>query len=155
MSNAQTPKAAVPKRAHLTKSLLLFMQVAMYTLNGTYLGLHDVRNGRLQLCTDTQKKLNAAWTFGTSYAQTVKYRTFYTSCQCQRVLSQPLPPHGYWLRDNLYIFHTLTPQFKRPEINWEDLSMEVMMLLSFWGRFSVRRKKCFNPWTVFKLGVSL
>ncbi|KAF6023262.1 TMEM67 [Bugula neritina] len=43
--------------------------VAVYKLNGEYLGIQSVRNGLLQLCPNTQEKLNAAWSFGAAYAQ--------------------------------------------------------------------------------------
>ncbi|WAR13151.1 MKS3-like protein [Mya arenaria] len=42
-------------------------RVARYSLDGNFIGLSNVLNGRLQLCADTSKKLNAAFTFGTSY----------------------------------------------------------------------------------------
>jgi len=47
------------------------LQVAVYKLNGEYLGIQSVRNGLLQLCPNTQEKLNAAWSFGAAYAQSV------------------------------------------------------------------------------------
>lgn len=46
-------------------------RVARYTLNGTYLGISNVTDGRLQLCSDTTSRLNAAYTFGTYYEQSV------------------------------------------------------------------------------------
>ncbi|XP_052232195.1 meckelin-like isoform X2 [Dreissena polymorpha] len=47
-------------------------RVARYSLSGEYLGLSDVLNGRIQLCKDTTIRLNAAFTFGTTYKQTCK-----------------------------------------------------------------------------------
>ncbi|XP_062619193.1 meckelin-like [Saccostrea cucullata] len=44
-------------------------RVGRYTLNGTYLGTSEVKGGRLQLCSDTTSRLNAAYTFGTYYEQ--------------------------------------------------------------------------------------
>lgn len=46
-------------------------RVARYTLNGDYLGISTVENGRIQLCPDTSEKLNAAFVFGTTYSQSV------------------------------------------------------------------------------------
>lgn len=46
-------------------------RMARYSLEGEYLGLSNVLNGRIQLCPDTSEKLNAAFTFGTYYSQTV------------------------------------------------------------------------------------
>ncbi|XP_067936702.1 meckelin-like [Watersipora subatra] len=51
------------------------LYVAIYTINGTYLGIQNVRNGRIQLCPNTYEKLNAAWSFGTAYEQSC---TLYT-----------------------------------------------------------------------------
>lgn len=46
-------------------------RMARYSLDGEYLGLSNVFNGRIQLCPDTSEKLNAAFTFGTYYSQSV------------------------------------------------------------------------------------
>ena len=48
-------------------------RVARYNLNGEYIGLSTVQNGRIQICADTTKRLNAAYVFGTTYTQTVRY----------------------------------------------------------------------------------
>ena len=55
----------------------LTLQVAVYTLNGTYLGLRPVGGGTIQLCPDTNERLNAAWSFGTAYSQSVSDTTQY------------------------------------------------------------------------------
>ena len=47
-------------------------RVARYSLEGEYMGMSNVRNGRIQLCPDTSERLNAAFTFGTYYAQSVR-----------------------------------------------------------------------------------
>ncbi|XP_021355740.1 meckelin-like [Mizuhopecten yessoensis] len=47
----------------------LNFQVARYSIDGKFLGISPVTNGLLQLCTDTTKKLDAAYTFGTYYSQ--------------------------------------------------------------------------------------
>lgn len=52
---------------------LLEYRVGRYTLNGTYLGISPVTGGLLQLCSDTTSRLNAAYTFGTYYEQTVRF----------------------------------------------------------------------------------
>ena len=41
--------------------------VGTYTPNGTYLGLQSVKGGTIQLCKDTVKKMDAAYTFATTY----------------------------------------------------------------------------------------
>ena len=46
-------------------------RVHAYSVNGTFLGYHSVTNGLLQLCQNTQGYLNAAYTFGVTYLQTV------------------------------------------------------------------------------------
>ena len=46
-------------------------RVARYSLDGEYIGLNNVENGRIQLCADTTKRLNAAYVFGTTYKQSV------------------------------------------------------------------------------------
>ena len=46
-------------------------KVATFTINGTFLGYNAVTNGRLQLCKDSQAKLDAAFVFGTTYSQEV------------------------------------------------------------------------------------
>ena len=47
-------------------------RVARYLLNGTFLGVSTAKGGRLQLCSDTTSRLDAAYTFGTYYEQTVR-----------------------------------------------------------------------------------
>jgi len=47
-------------------------RVHAYSVNGTFLGYHNVTNGLLQLCKNTQSYLNAAYTFGVTYSQTVR-----------------------------------------------------------------------------------
>ena len=56
--------------------------VHVYSLNGTYLGLQNVTNGVLQICKNTQRFLDAAYTFGVTYSQTVRHtlRFMYKSC---------------------------------------------------------------------------
>lgn len=46
---------------------MLRLFVAQYTPNGTFLGLEPVIGGKLQLCKDTVKKMDAAYTFATTY----------------------------------------------------------------------------------------
>lgn len=45
--------------------------VAKYSLDGKYLGTTDVRGGLLQLCKESVSRMNAAYTFGTYYKQSV------------------------------------------------------------------------------------
>ncbi|XP_064610907.1 meckelin-like [Liolophura sinensis] len=47
----------------------LRFRVAQYALNGEFLGLTDVLSGVMQLCAGTDKRLDAAFTFGTYYTQ--------------------------------------------------------------------------------------
>ena len=47
-------------------------RVARYSLDGSYLGIDNVFNGRLQLCADSSPRLNAAYVFGTTYSQSVR-----------------------------------------------------------------------------------
>ena len=46
-------------------------KAARFTVNGTFLGYDDVTNGRLQLCKNSQRILDAAYVFGTTYKQEV------------------------------------------------------------------------------------
>ena len=57
--------------------IMVCFQVAIFTLNGTYLGIRSVKNGYIQLCPNTFENLNAAWSFGTAYQQSVSYKTCY------------------------------------------------------------------------------
>jgi len=52
-------------------------RVHAYAVNGTYLGYYNVTNGRLQLCKNTQSYLNAAYTFGVTYLQTVSIISYF------------------------------------------------------------------------------
>lgn len=52
------------------KSTLNFV-VAKYSLEGKYLGTVDVRGGLLQLCKESVARMDAAYTFGTYYSQSV------------------------------------------------------------------------------------
>ena len=45
----------------------------MYTLNGTFLGIKDINGGEIQLCLNTDQYLDAAYEFGTAYAQDVSH----------------------------------------------------------------------------------
>ena len=51
-------------------------RVHAYSLDGTHLGYYNVTNGLLQLCKNTQRYLNAAYTFGVTYLQTVSQSHF-------------------------------------------------------------------------------
>ena len=44
---------------------------AIYSYNGSYLGMSSLENGLLQLCKNTQKYMNAAYKFGTEFKDTV------------------------------------------------------------------------------------
>ena len=46
-------------------------RIAKYSLDGSYNGISDVFNGKLQLCSDASPRLNAAYVFGTYYTQSV------------------------------------------------------------------------------------
>ena len=46
-------------------------RLGRYSLDGQFLGLTTAQNGRIQLCTDTTDKLDAAFIFGTTYSQSV------------------------------------------------------------------------------------
>ena len=61
-------------------------RVHAYFLNGTLLGLYNVTNGLLQLCKQTQGYLNAAYTFGVTYLQTVSpVSHFIASCMLRHI----------------------------------------------------------------------
>ena len=46
-------------------------RIAKYSLDGSYGGISNVFNGKLQLCSDASPRLNAAYVFGTYYTQSV------------------------------------------------------------------------------------
>ncbi|XP_071496819.1 meckelin-like [Diadema antillarum] len=45
----------------------LTLVVAQYTANGTFLGVDSVTGGRLQFCKDTEERMDAAYSFATTY----------------------------------------------------------------------------------------
>lgn len=49
----------------------LKFRFAEFSLNGSFLGLANATNGRIQLCRDSLNELNAAYVFGTQYSQSV------------------------------------------------------------------------------------
>ena len=57
---------------------------AKYTLNGEFLGVSSVLGGEIQLCSDTEIRLNAAFVFGTYYSHSVsaKKALFFTLNLC-------------------------------------------------------------------------
>jgi len=61
----------IPTQFHFPDDTMNF-GVHAYSLNGTFLGFHNVTNGLLQMCKNTQGFLNAAYTFGVTYSQTVR-----------------------------------------------------------------------------------
>ena len=46
---------------------------ASYTQNGEFLGIDSVLGGKIQLCSDTTTRLNAAFVFGTYYSHSVRF----------------------------------------------------------------------------------
>ena len=42
-----------------------------YTVDGRFLGYHSVEHGRIQLCPDTARRLDAAYDIGVDYRQQV------------------------------------------------------------------------------------
>ena len=60
----------IPTRFSFPDDAMNF-RVHAYALNGTLLGYYSVTDGLLQLCKNTQRYLNAAYTFGVTYMQTV------------------------------------------------------------------------------------
>ena len=44
---------------------------AMYSYNGSYLGMESLENGLFQFCKNTEDYMNAAYVFGTKYSQSV------------------------------------------------------------------------------------
>ncbi|XP_074864667.1 meckelin-like [Carettochelys insculpta] len=58
----------LPSLSFGTTSKLNF-KLVKYDAGGNFLGWEDVTGGTLQLCTDRQKALDAAYSFGTSYQQ--------------------------------------------------------------------------------------
>lgn len=49
----------------------LQLVVGEYTVEGEFLGYHSVEHGRIQLCPDTAKRLDAAYDIGVNYQQKV------------------------------------------------------------------------------------
>ena len=52
---------------------MLSLQVARYAMNGTFLGLVDVKGGDLQFCKASQSILDAAFVFGTTYEREASF----------------------------------------------------------------------------------
>ncbi|CAH1268916.1 TMEM67 [Branchiostoma lanceolatum] len=52
-----------------SQSSKLDLVVAAYSLNGEFLGIQEVTGGLLQLCKDSNTRLDAAYVFGTTYSQ--------------------------------------------------------------------------------------
>ncbi|KAK1163496.1 meckelin-like isoform X1 [Acipenser oxyrinchus oxyrinchus] len=58
-----------PRGLSFQRNAKINFKIAKYDASGHFLGWQDVTGGTLQLCSDTQKKLDAAYLFGTSYSQ--------------------------------------------------------------------------------------
>ncbi|XP_041123884.1 meckelin-like isoform X2 [Polyodon spathula] len=58
-----------PRGLLFQRNAKMNFKIAKYDARGNFLGWQDVTGGTLQLCSDTQKKLDAAYLFGTSYSQ--------------------------------------------------------------------------------------
>ncbi|XP_019391529.1 PREDICTED: meckelin-like isoform X1 [Crocodylus porosus] len=54
------------------KGSKISLKVVKYDVRGHFLGWEDVKGGTLQLCTDSQRVLDAAFSFGTSYHQSCR-----------------------------------------------------------------------------------
>ena len=49
----------------------LNFRVASYSLNGTFLGVSNATDGKLQLCKNSVNEMKAAFEFGVAYSSTV------------------------------------------------------------------------------------
>ncbi|MBN3316611.1 MKS3 protein, partial [Atractosteus spatula] len=58
-----------PQGLVFQRNTKISFKVAQYDASGHFLGWQDVTGGTLQLCPDTQKRLDAAYQFGTTYQQ--------------------------------------------------------------------------------------
>ncbi|XP_041376380.1 meckelin-like [Gigantopelta aegis] len=59
----------IPTSYTFTPASVLKYTLAAYNIDGNFLGMKSVTGGLLQLCNDSEKKLNAAFRFGTVYSQ--------------------------------------------------------------------------------------
>ena len=62
----------LPTSYTFTPASMLQYAVAAYNIDGNFLGMKSVTGGLLQLCNDSEKKLDAAYLFGTVYSQLVR-----------------------------------------------------------------------------------
>ncbi|XP_028665660.1 meckelin-like [Erpetoichthys calabaricus] len=60
---------SAPKGLSFLRNAKMTFKIAKFDARGKFLGWDDVKGGTLQLCSGTQKTLDAAWLFGTSYNQ--------------------------------------------------------------------------------------
>nr|XP_015223564.1 PREDICTED: meckelin-like [Lepisosteus oculatus] len=58
-----------PQGLVFQRNTKISFKIARYDASGHFLGWQDVTGGTLQLCPDTQKRLDAAYQFGTTYQQ--------------------------------------------------------------------------------------
>ncbi|XP_066570167.1 meckelin isoform X2 [Amia ocellicauda] len=58
-----------PRGLTFQRNTKINFKVVKFDASGHFLGWEDVTGGTLQLCPDTQKRLNAAYLFGTTYQQ--------------------------------------------------------------------------------------
>ncbi|XP_032891723.1 meckelin-like isoform X1 [Amblyraja radiata] len=63
-----------PKGLSFQKDSQIVLKIVKYDARGNFLGWEDVRGGTLQLCPDTQTLLDAAYKFGSFYAQSCTIR---------------------------------------------------------------------------------
>ncbi|XP_069758228.1 meckelin-like [Narcine bancroftii] len=63
-----------PKGLSFQKDSQIALKIVKYDARGNFLGWEDVRGGTLQLCPDTQTLLDAAYKFGSFYAQSCTIR---------------------------------------------------------------------------------
>ncbi|XP_029463906.1 meckelin-like isoform X2 [Rhinatrema bivittatum] len=66
--------STAPTGLSFQKNSQMQFKVATYDVRGNFLGWEDVKGGTLQMCPDSQKRLDAAYIFGTSYSQSCTFQ---------------------------------------------------------------------------------
>ena len=87
---------ALPDKEVSTRLQLI---VGEYTVDGQFLGYHSVEHGRIQLCPDSVKRLDAAYDVGVDYRQ--------------KVTIHRVPTTGAALHDKNHASEKVTTQYGR------------------------------------------
>ncbi|CAH1779425.1 unnamed protein product, partial [Owenia fusiformis] len=112
----------------------LKIKAARYTVNGTFLGISDVTGGMLQLCKDSTEKMDAAYTFGTTYSQKcdIDIKTFWDSKDYETMIFYDL--YLDYMKDGkrrLYAIPVLIQNYRddndnRPNLNNDGTKWQLM-----------------------------